>query len=155
MAGVGTWMSLRPLPTETIPWFHDSVPVNVHPGPCENAVGRNFSVVIWIGFGWQPEPSAAPVRVSVWFLGGILAQLRHALSNQSFYTVGRVPGTFWDVQGAAVHFPNTSEQQRESSRKRVSGGGENYTWTHQPGQQSLWCSKGPSLLNFISCLCSE
>lgn len=57
---------------------------------------------------------------------GMWAQLWRALNNQSFHTVGKVPGTSGDVQGAAVHFPNTSEQQRESSRKRVSGGGENF-----------------------------
>lgn len=46
-------------------------------------------------------------------------------------------GAVWDVHIAVVHFTNASEQQRESGRKKVSGGGENYTRIHEPGQQSL------------------
>lgn len=84
----------------------------------------------WMEFGVAARARCCPRLdarlVPGVILAGMLAQLWHALSNQSFCTVGTVPGTFWDVQGAVVHFPNTSEQQRESSRKRVSGGGENY-----------------------------
>lgn len=88
-------------------------------------------MVVWMEFGVAARakrcPSLGERLIPGMIPSGMLAQLWHAPSNQSFYTVRRVPGTFWDVQGAVVHFPNTSEQQRELSRKRVSGGGENYT----------------------------
>lgn len=76
MAGLATGGALRPLPRETIPWFHDSVPVNVHPGPCENAVGRSFSVVVWMGFGVAARakrcPSLAEHLIPGVIPGGIL-----------------------------------------------------------------------------------
>lgn len=59
-------------------------------------------------------------------------------ADQSAYTVGLVHGTIWDAHIAVAHFTNASEQQRElSGKKKVSGGGENYTRIHEPGQQSL------------------
>lgn len=40
-------------------------------------------------------------------------------------------------------------------KKGVSGGSANYTQIHEHGQQSLWCSKGMSLLNFINSVQSK
>lgn len=40
-------------------------------------------------------------------------------------------------------------------KKWVSGGSANYTQIHEHGQQSLWCSKGMSLLNFINSVQSK
>lgn len=51
--------------------------------------------------------------------------------------------------------PFLAARRTGQEKKRVSGGSANYTQIHEHGQQSLWCSKGMSLLNFINSVQSK